>query len=517
VEGHLLTDSRSGDQPETAKAVSGRRELRSLVVSGLRWKGASQVLIQIFSFASTLILARLLTPRDFGLAGLATVFAGLAFLFADLGLGASIVQRQKLTEEDRSTAFWSNAGLGLVLTVAGVGLSWPLADLYRQPDAQPLFAVISLTFLFTALGTTQGALLIRSLSFRSLELRTIVATSASVVIGIGVAVLGYGPWAIISQSLAGSGVSTLLLWRSSPWRPRFIYSSGSLRHLLGFGGLVFGTNLVRYFERNVDNFLIGRFRGPAALGAYGIAYNVMLVPLMKIVLPVQAVFFPFMSRIHEPKEVGGLWLRTSRILAAVVVPGLLGLAIVAPDFVDVVLGEKWQASIHVLQILAWVGMIQIAAAETTNLMQALGRAGIVFRYAIVSAILSIAGFAIGLHWGIIGVAIGYAIANTLLIPFYVTIGGRAVGVSLGTYCRAFSGVVQAAAVMGLVVLGLRLALLDRLAAGPRLVVLIAAGIAVYLPLCRWRAPEIVQEIRRVRAARNGDPEAPRGLRTEVGG
>jgi O-antigen/teichoic acid export membrane protein len=512
-----LTETRSDDEPATTKDGSGRPELRSLVVTGLRWKGASQVLLQILSFTSTLVLARLLTPRDFGLAALATVFAGLAFLFADLGLGASIVQRATLTEEDRSTAFWSNVGLGLVLTLAGVALSWPLADLYHQPEAQPLFAVISLTFLFTALGTTQGALLIRSLSFRSLELRTIVATFTSITIGIALAALGYGPWAIIAQSLTISGISTLLLWRSSPWRPRFVYSSESLKHLLGFGGLIFGSNLVRYLERNVDNFLIGRFRGPAALGAYGIAYNIMLVPLLKIVLPAQQVFFPALSRIREPGEAGRLWLRMSRVLAAVVIPGLLGMAVVAPDFVVVVLGEKWRQSIRVVQILAWVGIIQVAAAETTTLMQAIGRAGIVFRYSIASATISIAGFAIGVHWGIVGVAIGYAIANTLLIPFYVGFSGRAVGLSLGDFCRALSGVVQAATAMALVVLGLRLALLHELSAGPRLVVLIVAGVAVYVPLCMWRAPEVAQEIRRVRTSRRGGSEPSHGLQAEAGG
>jgi len=507
----------SGDEPPPAQAGSVRPELRSLVVSGLRWKGASQVLLQLFSFASTLILARLLTPREFGLAGLATVFAGLAFLLADLGLGASIVQRQKLTEADRSTAFWSNAGLGLALTLAGVGLSWPLADLYHQPEAQPLFAVISLTFLFTALGTTQGALLIRNLAFRSLEVRTLIATSVSVVVGITVAALGYGPWAIIAQSLAITSISTLLLWRSSPWRPRFVYSSESLKHLLGFGSLIFGSKLVRYFERNVDNFLIGRYRGPAALGAYSIAYNIMLVPVLKIVLPAQQVFFPALARIQEHRETGAVWLRMSRLISAVAIPSLLGMAVIAPDFVVVVLGEKWRAAIPVLQILAWVGIIQVIAAETTTLMQAVGRAGIVFRYSVASAIFSIAGFAIGVQWGIVGVAVGYAIANTLLIPIYLVLGLREVGITLGGYVRAISGVVEAAAAMALVVLGLRLALLDHFQAGPRLVVLISAGVAVYVPLCMWRAPQVVEEIRRVRAARSGDPGAPRGLRTEGGG
>ena len=508
-----MTESPGGDGRDRPPG----HELRSLVASGLRWKGASRVVLLGFSFASTLILARLLTPRDFGLAGLALVFSGLAFLFADLGIGASIVQRSTLTEKDRSTAFWSNAGLGFALTLVGIGLSWPLADLYGQPEVQPLFAVVSVTFLFTALGTTQGALLIRSLSFRSLELRTIVATCTSLTIGIVLAALGYGPWAIIAQSLAVSGISTILLWRSSPWRPRLVFSSESLRHLLGFGSLIFGSNLVRYLERNVDNFLVGRYRGPAALGSYSIAYNIMLIPLLNLVTPIQQVFFPALSRIQHSDEVAAIWLRMTRVISAITVPALLGMMVVGPDFVVVVLGEKWRAAVPVLQILAWAGIVLIMSSQATTLLEAVGRAAIVFHYSIASAIMSIAGFAIGLEWGIVGVAAGYAIAKTLLTPFYVSRGGRTVGVSLLDVGRAIFGVVQAAAVMTLVILGVRLALLDQVSAATRLVVVILVGVAVYVPLCMWRAPEVAQEIRRLRATRREGPDATRGVGTEVGG
>jgi O-antigen/teichoic acid export membrane protein len=493
--------------PATVESLPSRSELRSLVISGIRWKIASQVALHGISFASTLTLARLLTPRDFGLASMALVFASLAVLLADVGLSPSLVQRRELTEEDRSTAFWTNAGLGCALSLAGVGLSWPLADVYHQPQVQPLFAVLSLTFLFTAFGTTQGALLIRGLRFRSLELRTIASTSVSLAVGVPVAALGYGPWAIIALSLANSGVSTVLLWWISPWRPRFLYSYQSLRHLLGYGGWIFGSGLVTYVERNADSFLVGRFRGPASLGAYGVAYNIMIVPIMRLALPLQQVFFPALSRIEEPKEVGAISLRMTRILAAVAVPALLGMAVLAPDFVVVVFGDKWRAAIHVLQILAWVGILQtVGSSQTSTLLQAIGRPGMVFCFSIASAILSVAAFAIGLQWGIVGVAAAYAIANTLLVPYYVASGARAVGVSLSEFGAALAGVVQAAAVMALAVLGLRIVLLHQLSAGPRLVLLIAVGIAIYVPLCSLRAPEVVREIRSARRSRSGDSE-----------
>jgi O-antigen/teichoic acid export membrane protein len=457
------------------------------------------------SLGSTLTLARLLTPREFGLAGIALVFASLAFLLADLGLGASIVQRPELTEDDRSTAFWTNAGLGCLLALAGVGLSWPVADLYHQPRVQPLLAVLSLSFLLTALGTTQGALLIRDMEFRSLELRNIAATSISVAVAIVVAALGYGPWAIISQGLVNCGVSTALLWRSSPWRPRLRYSVDSLRHLLGYGGLIFGSGLVRYVERNLDNVLIGRFRGPAALGAYGIAYNVMLVPILRLVTPVQQVLFPALSRIQKSDDLGTKWLRMTRVLAAVTLPGLLGMVVVAPDFIVVVLGDEWRGAIHVLQILAWVGILNVASLQTTTLLEALGRAGSVFRYTIASSIVSLAGFAAGIHWGIVGVAAGYAAAKTLVVPFYVASSTRAAGVPLKELGKAVSGALEASAGMAICVLGARLALLHHLSAVPRLVVLVAVGLTVYVLLCRWRLPDVVHDIRQALGRRTAEP------------
>jgi len=232
----------------------------------------------------------------------------------------------------------------------------------------------------------------------------------------------------------------------------------------------------------------------------------MLVPMLRLVQPVQQVFFPALSQMQQTKELGAIWLRMSRVLAAVAVPGLLGMVVLAPDFVVVVLGEKWRAAIHVLQVLAWVGILQVGSAQATTLLQAVGRAGMVFRYSIASAILSVAGFAIGIRWGIVGVAAGYAIAKTLLIPVYVFSGSRVVGISLREFGEAVSGVVQAAAGMAILVLGLRIALLDHLSAGPRLVVLVVAGFAVYLPLCRWRVPEIVEDIRRARTSGARDSE-----------
>lgn len=485
--------------------TSRKHDLRTLVVRGLGWKLGSQLVIQSAAVASTVVLARLLTPRELGLAAMVLVFSGLAFLLSDLALGAALVQREQLSEADRSTAFWTSAAVGGFLTVLAVALAGPVASIYNEPEARPLLRVLSLSFLFTTLGTTQGALLIRDLRFRALELRTMFATVAGVAVAIVVAALGFGPWALIGQQLASTGISTALLWGSSSWRPQLVFSRQSLRTLIDFGGFVFGSRLLFYLNRNVDNFLVGRYLGAAKLGPYTLAYNIMLIPLNRVASPVQQVFFPALSRIRDPGRVGELWVRTSRLVATVAVPALVGLAIVAPEFVDVVLGSRWHSAVRVLQILCWVGLLQSLMGQNTSVLLAVGQVRTLFRFAGLSSTLTITAYAVGLAWGIVGVAAAYAIVTTVLQPYYAWITGRAVGVSPLRFLAALRGVLEAAAGMGIVVSGARRLLLA-LDVPPevRLAMLAALGIGVFVALGAWRSPEVLGELRRVRQR----PESP---------
>jgi len=479
-------------------SAADRAGLRGRVLRGLGWKATSQLFGQGLSIVSTVVL---LTPHDFGLAAMALVFGSLAVMLADLGLGAALVQRPTLTEEDRSTAFWTSAGIGFVLTLLGVALARPIATAYQEPDVAPLVAVFSLNFLLAALGTTQGALLIRDLRFRALELRSLAAAALALTVAIVAAALGAGAWALIAQALTSTGASTLLLWRSSPWRPRLVWSRGSLDRLKNLSGAVFGTDILFYLNRNVDNVLISRFLGPAALGLYSMAYNAMLIPLLRLVSPIGQVLFPAFSRLGDPRAVGELWLRVTRVTSALTVPAFVGLAVVAPDLVGTVLGSQWHGVTRILQVLAWVGILQAVTWETQGVLTALGRAGTIFRYALVSSTLTVAAFAIGVTQGVVAVAVAYAAVTTLLSPVYLTLGLRATGLSLRRFAGALAGVAAAAAVMGGVVLALRLLVLDGIGPWARLVLLTAAGIAVYVPLVGVLTPALRDELRGLRERR----------------
>ena len=448
-------------------------------------------------------IARLLTPEEYGLAALALVFASLVMIFSDLALGAALIQRKNLSALDRDTAFWVTVAAGVGFTIAGLLLSGPIAALYGQPAAQPLLVALSFSFVISALGSTQQCLMLRDMDFRRSESLLLIGALAGGVAAVVTAANGGGAWAIIAQQLAGAVVTTLLAWRRSAWRPRRAFSWASLRDLGGFSAYLLGQRMLYYLQVNGDRFLIGRFLGTAALGVYAVAYNTMLTPASKLGGPLQRVFSPAFSRIQDETErIAATWARVVRLLAAVSVPALAGLIVVAPDFVPLVLGSQWDAAIPVIQILAWVGIVQAVQAINMDILLARGRSRTMFRFAIVVTASHLLAFAVGLQWGVVGVAVAYAISTTLVEPAQTVLAARALGVSPMVFVRAVRGVFEAALGMCAAVLALRVALVDAgVAMAPRLALCVLAGVVVYAALCWWRVPELAAEARDLLARR----------------
>ncbi|MEA2211755.1 MAG: hypothetical protein QOF83_1703 [Solirubrobacteraceae bacterium] len=456
---------------------------------------ASQGATQLFGFATSIVIAHLLSPGQVGLAAEAVVFGTLALVIADFGVAAVIVQRPVLSDDDISTAFWTSLVLGAGLTAVGVGLSWPIAALYGQPRVQGLFALLSVGFVLSAPGIVPGALLTRELKFRRLEARTIVATGAGCATAVALAATGFGPWAIVAQSLAVAGVSTLLLWRSSAWRPRWRFSRASLREMAGFAGHSFGARSLSWGVLNGDNFLVGRFLGASSLGAYSLACSIALAPLTRLAVPMTQVFFPAFSRMDDPAQIGAAWLRALRIVAVVAVPAMLGVIVVAREFIDVVFGRRWLAAVPVLQLLAVIGLIQALTALNSGILTSTGRTQTLFRSTILVSVASIVAFAAGLPWGVGGVAFAYLLVSCVVQPLFTAITAHTVGLTLSDCLASILGVLEAGAGMLLILLGARGVML---AAGvsevARLVLLVGLGSVVYVGLVAWRAPEVRAEL-----------------------
>ena len=199
---------------------------------------------------------------------MAFVVTSLGLLFTDPALGAALIQRPAIDERDRSTVFWTAAGIGALLTVLGIACSGLVADFFGEEQVQELFAVSSLCFVVVSLSVAHRALLARKLAYRSLEIREMVSIVAGGVVAVGVALAGFGPWAVILNFVTSTLVSTVLLWLLLDWRPRATFSRESARNLGGFSGRIFSASVLSWGDQNVDKALIGRFVGAEALGPY---------------------------------------------------------------------------------------------------------------------------------------------------------------------------------------------------------------------------------------------------------
>ena len=504
-----MTDVTEPDQTDAA-----------LIRRGLAWRFSAEFVTQVGRIAFAFLLARLLTPTEYGLAGMALVVSGFVLVFSDLGLGTALVQRRKLSEPQISTVFWASVASGLLFTLIGIGASSAAATLFHQPEVRDLFAAMSLSFLITSLGATQGALLTRAMDFRAIGARNVLGMLIGGVVGVVVAVMGGGAWAIVAQQLTFAVVSTVLFWLATSWRPRLLLSLESVKDLGGFGANVLGNRFASILQETSAPLLIGRLLGAASLGLYTLANNVVLTPIARVTLPLGQVLFPALSRHQDdPARIGSMWLKSLSLSSAVTLPALAGLVVVAPDFVTVTLGEKWADVVPVIQILVWVGAARAVQGPTTAVVLAIGKPKLLFHFSIVYLVASIAAIVVGVPWGIIGVATAVMVVNVVLNVVWIGIVGRQVSVRFADYRLALSGVLQATVVMALTVWAVRMLLMSGgVDVVARLLLCIAAGFCVYLPVCRWRAPDTFNYL--WRAGRSAiqarwSTSAPRSSRTQT--
>jgi len=295
----------------------------------------------------------------------------------------------------------------------------------------------------------------------------------------------------------------VLLWLLTPWRPSFVFSRASFNRLGGFAGNVFAQNIVWQSARSVSGVIVARVLGAAALGTYTLATTVILTPFVRIAAPLQQVFLPAFSQMrHEPERMADLWIRATRMVAAISVPSLIGIAIIASDFVEVVLGPKWSEAAPVIQILAVVGILQSLHTLNAEVFLALGRTGTFLGYTVLWAAATLTAVLVGVQGDIVTVAACYAVATVLVEPVQAYLTTRVLGIPLRRYVHSLSGVAQASALMAIAVLGAREALQAAdVPALARLVVLLLVGAVVYIGASWWRAPEVTREIAGVIARR----------------
>ena len=383
---------------------------------GVKWNFISQGGQQITQILTAAILARLLSPNDFGLLSMATIIIGFLNVFKDLGTASAVIRSRETSDQLLSTVFWINVLFGC-LAAALLFLSTPLIALFfHQPRLAPVLHLLSLGFVISGLSNLHKALLEKKLAFHSLAKIELLSVLAGAIVGVSAALYGLGVWALVAQSMVSSCLLTLLLWCVAGYRPRLIFSRSEFRAVSSFSLNLTGFNSLNYLVRNADNMIIGRVLGAVPLGIYALAYRIMLYPQISITAVITRVMYPVYSRIQEDNLLlRQAYARTVGMIALVTFPLMAGLAVLARPFVLVTFGQKWAGLIVLLQLFGPLSMFQSIAATTGSVFQAKGRSDILFRWGIFSSIITIASFLVGIRWGIFGVAACYTAVGILIV------------------------------------------------------------------------------------------------------
>jgi PST family polysaccharide transporter len=381
------------------------------VVSNARWIGGAQAAKVALQFVSVAVLARLLTPHDFGLIAMVFVVGNLVSLLRDMGTAAAIVQDPQLTEETKSTVFWINIGIGALLCIGLLATSGIIATAFRNDAITPLLWALAPSFALMSVGAVPRALLERQSAFAVVASVEIGTALAGLIVTIVAAWLGAGAMSFIYGSLATALISSVAFLACSHWRPSKIGATPHLRRLLAFSGQVSAFNFINYFARNADSFVIGRYLGAASLGIYTNAFKVMLFPLQNMTFVANRALYPVMCRQEAVEAQRALYLKSVATIATLTAPLMAGVFVLREPFIDVLLGPQWHEAAHVLAWLAPIGFVQSIVSTTGTVSMVKGRADLLVRVGALVAMLQVASFVIGVQWGIVGVAACYLVAN----------------------------------------------------------------------------------------------------------
>jgi len=450
----------------------------------LGWVGLGQLVKQTSLLIIFVILARILDPSDFGLVGMILVFTGFAKLIGDLGLGAGLIQKTHLKESHLNTIFTANIITGIFLCVLFWTCAGAISKFYSEPRLTLLIKVISFSFIIESTKVIQKSLLERQMNFKKLIIIEIISEIFSGVLVIILALSGWGVWSLIAQHLFPAFISAIFLWIFSSWRPTKLFDLSAYNDLKKFSLNLLGFNVFNYATRNVDNLLVGKYLGSTALGIYIWGYRIMLFPIYQMSGIITRVMFPVFSTIQDDKDrIKNIYFRATRLIALITFPTMIGIYVLAKPFVLVVLGEKWAAVIPILKILCIAGIRQSVGTTVSWIYTSQGRTDLQLKWnGIVSSIISIVAFAIGLQWGIIGVATAYVLSGYLIL-WYPTwqIPLRLINISFFEMLHNLSSIFFTAVLMGLSVWIIQFLLPEHYMPWKRLVISTIFGGLVY-----WR-------------------------------
>ncbi len=412
-------------------------DLRGRAVRGGFWTLISQGTTFVLGSVMTVVLARLLTPTDFGLVAMVASITGLGQAFADFGLSEATIQRQEITHEQVSNLLWINVAIGFALMLVTIGLAPVLTWFYREPPLMNITFVLSLTFLIGGLRVQHNALLQRQMRFAAIAIRDVGAWAVAVPIAIIMAWRGAGYWALVAFPLLLNATAVALTWVMVRWIPSLPRRGTKVGGLVAFGGNVAGSSLVNYLNRSTDNVLIGWYWGAGPLGLYSRAFNLLLRPVNQLTGPLSTIMVPALSRVqNDPERFARYYLRAVNVIMWIMAPIFGFLFVAAAPVVLLVLGHQWRAAAPVFQFLCIAAPAIMLSSPTNWLLVCRGESGRLLKLLLILVPISLGSYVVGLPFGIKGVALSGSLVFLGVLPWVLKYSFKGTQITLLRLGRA---------------------------------------------------------------------------------
>jgi teichuronic acid exporter len=414
--------------------------LKAQVMSGLRWHAGGRLATQLLSWASTIVIFRLLSPADYGLLSMATVFVELGQRLNEMGMAASVIQAKEVSRTMLRQV------LGLVVLINGLIFllllaATPIIAIYfSEPNLRLIVPVLSTQFLLHAFSVVPRALLVRDMNFRAVSVIDLYVAIAQTIVTFAMAWSGFGVWALVFGSLAGIIVRALGFNIASPFLVRPSFSFAGFGSQAKFGGYLTLSRLLWHIYSQADAFIIGRVLGKSLLGYYSVAMHLAALPMDKVSAMLNQLAFPAYSKIQANKELVATYaLRSTHAVAFISFPLFAGMSVLAPEGVRVALGDKWLPAILPLQLLSLVVPFRMIQTMMSTAVNGMGHPEVnVLSLAIACVVMPIA-FLIGVQWELKGVSIAWIVGYTawFFIMLYESL--PILGLSMGRFLSALRG------------------------------------------------------------------------------
>lgn len=391
-------------------------DLKAKTVSGMVWSAFDKFGVKLISFLSNIILARMLTPDDYGCIGMLMIFILISMTFVDGGFASALIQKKSPTKDDECTVFYWNLAVSLICYCALFFSAKSIANFYNIPKLEQVLKVQGIILFTNSLQIIQFNKLRRELRFKDLTKINITSAGLATVLAITAAFLGFGVWALVIQQLAQSVFNGIFAWLTCKWIPELRFSKESFKSLFGYGSFLLLSNLLNTFCDNLQGLLIGKRYSADDMGYYTQAKKLEDVPSIALSNMCNQVTFPVFSKIQDNKERLHSSVRQClRMMNFINIPLMLFFIAAAAPIINVILSDKWAPSIPYFQILCIAGMIKCAISINYHAVLAVGKSKELFNWNIVKRSIGIVLILIGMKFGVIGILWG------MVISFYITL------------------------------------------------------------------------------------------------